>query len=522
MKGMQKISRGSGFRGALDYCDKGGEKIGGNMLGMTPRELSTEFGLSRNQKDCKRPVWHSSLRLPKGDTLTREKWNEVAHLYMSRIGFDPDHQFAVFLHDDSRGQHIHVVASRISLSGKLYYGQNENLISTKIIHELEKRFSLTPTKKPEIDPKTNLPTTRSDKKRRNPRKPEIAKACRTLIKPPRAELSDIIDKCISADKPKTPESLKTALAARGVETVFFVEDEKIKGVTFHMNGLKFSGSALGPDYKFSRIMGRMKEQQNDKTRPDKKPAQRRRDEPDHPNPARPQPPDSSFDKKGLIARSGRRATETENRDFQHFQLQIEKGRIMENEKQSMVGALSHDRSTKAEDKDNTDHGWNEYTDHAGRVWFYDIGQPPRQGNRAGYSWDPDGGKDGPPAIRVWDCAVERHGVEQAAIDAVRICVFKSLPEPLRLHGTDEFQKYAAREMHRLGIGLQNTDGPGREEYDRLTREKEKGTQDQINAISAGFAQIDHQAKATHRAAAEQEDTPAKKDDDRSMRMGGPR
>ena len=199
-----------------------------------------------------------------------------------------------------------------------------------------------------------------------------------------------------------------------------------------------------------------------------------------------------------------------------------------NETQEMIGALSHARTAQAEDGDNTEHGWNEWTGKNGRVWFYDIGQPPRPGNKAGYSWDPSGGPDGPPAIRVWDCAVERHGVEQAAIDAVRLCVFKGLPEPLRLHGTAEFQKHAAREMHRLGLELKNEDGPGRVEYDRLTREKEKDTQEQVNAISSVFSQIDDQAKASHRAAihraaADMEDTPSKKDDDRDrMRMRGPR
>ena len=520
MKGMQKISRGSGFRGAIDYCARGGEKIGGNMLGMTPRELSSEFRLSREQKDCKRPVWHSSLRLPVGDTLTPEQWNEVATLYMSRMGFDQDHQFAVFLHDDKKGQHIHVVASRVSLSGRLFYGQNENLASTKVIHELEKRFSLTPTVAAEVDQKTNLPSTRSTKKRRTPKKPELEKSLRTLTKPPRIEIADLVDKCLSLDKPQTPEAFKTAMSARGVEVTYFEENGEIKGITFHQGGLKFAGSSLGQDYKFPAIIARMKHDTTIKTRPDQKPANTGRNGPDHPNVAHPQRKDQGIRKKGLSPRVGKKATPTENQAFQLLQIQM-KGKNM-NETQEMIGALSHARTAQAEDGDNTEHGWNEWTDKNGRVWFYDIGQPPRPGNKAGYSWDPEGGRDGPPAIRVWDCAVERHGVEQAAIDAVRLCVFKGLPEPLRLHGTAEFQKHAAREMHRLGLELKNEDGPGRVEYDRLTREKEKDTQEQVNAISSVFSQIDDQAAATRRAAlaraAEMEDTPSKKDGDR-MRMG---
>lgn len=316
MKGMQKISRGSGFRGAIDYCARGGEKIGGNMLGMTPRELSSEFRLSREQKDCKRPVWHSSLRLPVGDTLTPEQWNEVATLYMSRMGFDQDHQFAVFLHDDKKGQHIHVVASRVSLSGRLFYGQNENLASTKVIHELEKRFSLTPTVAAEVDQKTNLPSTRSTKKRRTPKKPELEKSLRTLTKPPRIEIADLVDKCLSLDKPQTPEAFKTAMSARGVEVEFFTENGETKGVTFRLNGLKFSGSALGPAYKFPAIQERMKNDTTIKTPNHPDIADRIGNDPDRANAARTQPPNSGFNKKGLVARGGRKATEAENRAFQ--------------------------------------------------------------------------------------------------------------------------------------------------------------------------------------------------------------
>jgi hypothetical protein len=49
--------------------------------------------------------------------------------------------------DDMAGQHILLIASRIDLNGgKLYLGRNENLISTRIISELEIAHDLTVTK----------------------------------------------------------------------------------------------------------------------------------------------------------------------------------------------------------------------------------------------------------------------------------------------------------------------------------------------------------------------------------------
>ena len=64
MKGMQRISRGSGFRGALEYAfydkknpgpeDKkrgyDGVLIGGNMAGTNPRELAAEFKLAQQMR----------------------------------------------------------------------------------------------------------------------------------------------------------------------------------------------------------------------------------------------------------------------------------------------------------------------------------------------------------------------------------------------------------------------------------------------------------------------------------------
>ena len=82
MKGMQAISRGSGFGGLAKYGmtnasgEVEGRIIGGNMSGTTAEELTKEFGLSRKVRpDIKKPVWHNSLRSPKDEKLTDEQFN---------------------------------------------------------------------------------------------------------------------------------------------------------------------------------------------------------------------------------------------------------------------------------------------------------------------------------------------------------------------------------------------------------------------------------------------------------------
>ena len=77
MKGMNRIKRGTGFRGALDYVfgrdaahkEEPGELIGGNMSGTDVRQLAREFAAVRALRpDIGKPVWHNALRLPEGET----------------------------------------------------------------------------------------------------------------------------------------------------------------------------------------------------------------------------------------------------------------------------------------------------------------------------------------------------------------------------------------------------------------------------------------------------------------------
>src|SRR5690606_995936 len=159
MKGMQKISRGAGFRGALDYAQdrdspeaERGVLIGGNMSGQDAKTLASEFGLSRALRpDIEKPVWHNALRLPAGERITPDKFVQVADDYMTRMGFSDQHQRCYWLHDDAEGQHIHIVASRVGLDGSVYLGKNENLKSTRHIAALEEAHGLRMTQGVKLD-----------------------------------------------------------------------------------------------------------------------------------------------------------------------------------------------------------------------------------------------------------------------------------------------------------------------------------------------------------------------------------
>ncbi|MBB6341091.1 hypothetical protein HNP49_001248 [Pseudomonas fluvialis] len=248
MKGMQKIKRGSGFRGVISYAlgnDNGefeGKIIGGNMSGVDVGSLSAEFTVSRKLKPLvERPVWHNSLRLPAGDNLDAENWCRIADDYMQRMGFSEFHQRVYILHDEPEGQHIHIIASRIALDDHLYLGKNENLISTKHIQALEFEHGLTITKGPIVKDGRVIA---ADIVR--PKSGEVGKYERTGEQPERYQLIQIIDLALE-DKP-TAREFAERLALAGVETRANFSGDKLNGFSFSLNGVPFKGSQLGKNY----------------------------------------------------------------------------------------------------------------------------------------------------------------------------------------------------------------------------------------------------------------------------------
>jgi hypothetical protein len=261
MKGMRKVSRGDGFRGVLDYnfSHDGGRVIAGNMAGDDARSLSREFGAVRRLRpDISKPVWHQALRLPPGEKLTDEKWAQVATEYVKKMGFSDGHPFVVVKQDLEGGDHVHIVASRIASDGSVFLGKNENLLSTKVAEQLEKSFSLAITASPKIDPKTDLPSVRTTRKKM--KRGEIELSGRTGIVPPRAAIQLAIDAMV-AQHPAGLPAIRAALAQRGV-TLHIHSDpstNKPRGLSFEKDGIRFSGSQLGEDYKFKNLSARLTE-----------------------------------------------------------------------------------------------------------------------------------------------------------------------------------------------------------------------------------------------------------------------
>nr|WP_255473738.1 relaxase/mobilization nuclease domain-containing protein [Pantoea sp. paga] len=257
MKGMQKIRRGRCFRGVVSYALAPASHhktapviIGGNMIGLSVDEVTVEF--MRTQKlrpDVQKPVWHNSLRLPIGDSLTDEQWKLVASDYMKRMGFDDTHLRCYVLHDDEAGQHIHIIASRIRIpDGQLYLGRNENLISTRIIHELERDHLLTRTKgsSPSSTPKV----------RKTGRNEEMMEA-RTGNKAPKKIIQEAIEAVLSFYGTITIDDFVYELSKLKITAKASIASTgKMNGFSFEYAGIAFKASQLGKVYSWSSLSKR--------------------------------------------------------------------------------------------------------------------------------------------------------------------------------------------------------------------------------------------------------------------------
>lgn len=257
MRAMSRAKRGGGFRGVLDYAitregkAQKGVIVGGNMSGANPRELSAEFGAVRKLRpDIAKPVSHNSLRLPAGEKLAPEQWRELGDEFMREMGFSDANQCVYVLHDDIDGQHIHIIANRISESGKIWLGKNENLQATKICDRLERKYGLSITTPDRQDKEAQEQT-----KTRRPTAGEIQKTKRTGKQSPRVRIQKIIDK--SLKNGVTVEILIKEIEGQGVVVHKNIASTgKINGFAFELDGVKFKGSDLGKAYTLAGLQKR--------------------------------------------------------------------------------------------------------------------------------------------------------------------------------------------------------------------------------------------------------------------------
>jgi len=251
-----KITRGGGFRGALNYAfdktaaskgAKQAEHVGGNMAGSDPRELSAEFAVMRQLRpDIEKPVWHASLSLPEGERLASERWAVVADDFMARMGIDPaNNPYVAVRHSDTKYDHIHIIASRIGLDGQVWHGKWEAHRAIEATQELEKKYDLKLT--------PGLGEAQAERKRSTAH--EVGKAERHSELTPRERVQHIIDD-IAKDRPSAVELAQRVQAAGVTVRANIASTGRMNGFSFEVDGMAYKGSDLGKAYTWTGLQQR--------------------------------------------------------------------------------------------------------------------------------------------------------------------------------------------------------------------------------------------------------------------------
>ena len=141
---IAKMSKGTGFRGALDYDLKKeqGHILDTNMEGQTPRALATEFGVIRQLRPgLQKAVLHASISATPGEHLTDDQWRAIGHRYLQGMGFT-DNQFVITRHTDTDHEHIHVLANRIRFDGQVVSDSQDWRRQETLMREIERDYGL--------------------------------------------------------------------------------------------------------------------------------------------------------------------------------------------------------------------------------------------------------------------------------------------------------------------------------------------------------------------------------------------
>jgi Relaxase/Mobilisation nuclease domain len=120
---ISKLVKGQGFKGCSKYIysKPDAEEIAANNLFTNkPETRASEMRAVASSAATMKPVFHASLSLPAGQKASQEQWKLAAETYLSEMGFELEQtQYMVVRHSDSAHDHVHILANRIMLNGKI-------------------------------------------------------------------------------------------------------------------------------------------------------------------------------------------------------------------------------------------------------------------------------------------------------------------------------------------------------------------------------------------------------------------
>jgi hypothetical protein len=221
-----------------------GQLLGGTLgAGTEVEEILAEFEtFEALNRRVQRTVFHASLRLAPGESLTDEQWLAAAESYLQGMGFD-DNAYVVARHSDGGSDHVHIVACRIRADGTCVSDSNDFARGEHLVRGLEERFGLK-----RVAP-SHLTAARALSRG------ELAQALRNGEPSARLELQEIVAEA-ARSSPRL-EDFVAALKAEGVGVVVHLDREGApRGLSFELDGMVLSGTSLGRGFTLGGLARR--------------------------------------------------------------------------------------------------------------------------------------------------------------------------------------------------------------------------------------------------------------------------
>lgn len=205
------------------------------MAATTQAGLSAEFGAVRCQRpDIARPVWHVSLSLPPGDSLTTEQWREVAADFLHKMDVK-DNQYCIVQHRDKAHQHVHILMNRVTTNGGVWYADRDVYRAIEATRQLEAEKDYL---------RDTADRDNTDRKFRPTKKEEGRKAKGQDI--PRQQVHDAIRRVIDTAPHKlTTREFIAELQKEGIEVrPNIASTGRVNGFSFSLGEHKYTGSKV--------------------------------------------------------------------------------------------------------------------------------------------------------------------------------------------------------------------------------------------------------------------------------------
>ena len=226
---------------------KNADVVGGTVASNNVKQVIDELMIPCSiRPSVKKPISVYSLSLhPEDGSISREKWRHIVQDFMKAMGFPDDTIYIAMRHHDKPHEHVHIIANRISLSGKLYYGRNEVKKAIRITRELEKRYHLKEVKSTGKGKSDNFMT-----------QGEYAGMRYRGKIPVRVEMRHAIQGILkAANKVINIKEFELELRDKGISFIpYKTESGKIFGCSFEYKGIRMKGSDLGRSYSWNSLV----------------------------------------------------------------------------------------------------------------------------------------------------------------------------------------------------------------------------------------------------------------------------